>query len=190
MIMAVVLTLAFGTFGYAQETAEVANADVMEFGGVVLDGTSQSATVEAVDAAARTVTLKNAAGELKTIPCGPEVRNFDQIKVGDTVTVKVTQLAEVLVTPDAKAGVARKEELEMTGAPLGEKPKGTMTATIKVQAVVDSVDYATRKVVLQGPEQKVALTVGPDAVNFGRVKKGDSVSLKLTERTEISVTGA
>ena len=40
------------------------------------------ATVQSVDSAARTVTLKLSDGSTHVYKCGPEVRNFDQIHAG------------------------------------------------------------------------------------------------------------
>src|SRR4051812_38109569 len=47
-----------------------------------------SASIEAVDSAKRTVTLKGPGGEIVTLAVGPEVQNFDQIRVGDLVVVR------------------------------------------------------------------------------------------------------
>ena len=47
-----------------------------------------TATVQAVDKATRAVTLKGPEGNVRTITAGPEVKNFDQIKVGDQVAVR------------------------------------------------------------------------------------------------------
>ena len=50
-----------------------------------------TAKVIAVDPAQRTVTLQSTSGKTRTIEVGDQVRNFDQIKVGDTVHAKYTQ---------------------------------------------------------------------------------------------------
>jgi len=47
-----------------------------------------TALVEAVDTTDRTVTLKGPSGDIVTIAVGPEVKNFDQIRVGDFVVVR------------------------------------------------------------------------------------------------------
>ena len=47
-----------------------------------------TASVETVDSAKRTVTLKGPAGDTVTLAVGPDVRNFDQIRVGDLVAVR------------------------------------------------------------------------------------------------------
>jgi hypothetical protein len=44
--------------------------------------------IEAIDKTARLITLKDKDGEVETIHCGPEVKRFDELKVGDTVTFR------------------------------------------------------------------------------------------------------
>lgn len=61
-------------------------------------------------------------------------------------------------------------------------PGGIVVNTKTVSARVTAIDYAQRKVTLLGAEGKSFTTkVGPQAVNFDQVKKGDLVNLTLTE---------
>src|SRR4030095_7266225 len=43
------------------------------------------ATIQAIDSTTRSVTLKNEKGEEDTFQIGPEVKRFDEFKVGDKV---------------------------------------------------------------------------------------------------------
>jgi hypothetical protein len=47
-----------------------------------------SAKVVSIDPARRTVTLKGAGGKVVDVECGDEVKNFDQIKLGDIVRAR------------------------------------------------------------------------------------------------------
>ncbi|HEY2152229.1 MAG TPA: hypothetical protein VGH34_15580, partial [Vicinamibacterales bacterium] len=47
---------------------------------------SKSATIVAIDHTKRIVTLKDAAGSLEDFECGPEIKRFNELKVGDSVT--------------------------------------------------------------------------------------------------------
>ena len=44
--------------------------------------------IEAIDKTARLLTLKDKDGETETVYCGPEVKRFDELKVGDTITFR------------------------------------------------------------------------------------------------------
>ena len=59
-------------------------------GGVLVETTKLKATVVAIDKTERTVTLAVEDGRQKSIKCGPEVINFDQIHIGDHVKATIT----------------------------------------------------------------------------------------------------
>ena len=51
-----------------------------------------------IEKEARLVTLKNAAGDTLSVVCGPEVKNFDLLRVGDRVqTVYKEEIKAVLI---------------------------------------------------------------------------------------------
>ena len=64
---------------------------------------SASFTIEAIDHSSRVVTLRNKAGLLEEVYCGPEVQRFDQLKVGDVVTFRYY---ETVVTALSRPGAA------------------------------------------------------------------------------------
>ena len=49
---------------------------------------SKTFTIEAIDQTSRVVTLKDPAGMLEYVYCGPEVQRFKELKVGDVVTFR------------------------------------------------------------------------------------------------------
>src|SRR5688572_16903785 len=56
----------------------------------VTDGDVIETTAEivAIDKDARVVTLEDEDGEIEDVVCGPEVKRFDELKVGDKVTFR------------------------------------------------------------------------------------------------------
>lgn len=154
-------------------------AQMREPGGSIAVGTTATATVKAIDPAARTVTLETKEGEIRTIKCGEEVRNFDQIKVGDTVkAVAIEQLAIAVgkgATPNAG------DEVLIVRAPKGEKPAIIITGSEQVTAKIDAVDTDARTVTLTGLEgQTKPIKLSPD-VDMTGLSKGDEVTLRLTK---------
>jgi hypothetical protein len=65
--------------------------------------------VDSIDKASRSVVLKNAKGETMKVVAGDEVKNFDQIKVGDNVVASYTQ---GLVMTLKKGGGALRERID------------------------------------------------------------------------------
>ena len=158
----------------------------IERGGIVLNTVTATVTVQSVNAADRTVVLQRPDGSQTTYECGPEVRNFDQIKVGDHVTVTA---AEELALALVKGGVppAAGTSSAIVRAPQGAKPGGQIVDTVAFTAKVVSVDAMGREVTLQmptGPNKTVK--VGPD-INLANVNPGDDVGVRLTRAIAISV---
>ena len=53
--------------------------------------TQVTGTVEGVDYGNRTVAIRGPEGNLRRYAVGDDVENFDQLQVGDTVGLRVTQ---------------------------------------------------------------------------------------------------
>lgn len=65
-------------------------------------------------------------------------------------------------------------------------PGGVVVNTVDVSARVVSVDQANRKATLMDEDgEKFTVKVGPEAVNFDQVKKGDLLKVTLTEELVI-----
>ncbi len=60
-------------------------------GGVMVDTVEMTARVEAVDLAARTVTLRGPDGGIRVIQVDDSVRRLDEVKPGDEVVIRHTQ---------------------------------------------------------------------------------------------------
>ncbi len=155
---------------------------------VVAESQVSIATVEAVDKDTREVTLRREDGDRLTFKAGPEVRNFDQIQVGDKVTATHYQGLAIFVAPPG-ATPEMSETESAWRAPLGDKPGGRYTRSVNISATVEAVDLATRNVTLRGPKgNRVTLTVGKHVANLEEVKVGDMVSAGYTESVDIAVT--
>jgi hypothetical protein len=96
--------------------------------------------VDSIDKASRSVVLKNAKGETMKVVAGDEVKNFDQIKVGDNVVASYTQ---GLVMTLKKGGGALRERIDSSekgSAAAGEKPAGYEVKEVTFVADVQQVD--------------------------------------------------
>jgi hypothetical protein len=146
------------------------------------------ATVTAIDKAKRTVTVKGPRGNTKTLTVGKEARNFDQVKVGDTVTLTYVEALTIALekAEGAKPGKTVTEELKRA-AP-GEKPGGQLTSQTTVVGTVTAIDRKTQMVTVRGPGgNEVDLKV-QDPAKLKNVKTGDLVRATYTEAMAISVS--
>lgn len=148
--------------------------------------TATLATVESVDPADRTVTLRTDDGTTHTYKIGKDVPNFDQIKAGDKVRATVIESVAVLVRKAGEpAGAA--ERSTMTLAPKGEKPGLVAVDTTEVTAKVDAVNADKRTITVQGADGKEqTFTAGPD-VNLAKIKTGDDVVVRYTRAVAVLV---
>jgi len=80
VILAVGLVIAFAQFGFAQVETGVEKKAV--------ESLTSTAIVGSVDYENRTGMLKLPDGTTAIFKAGPEVKNFDQLKVGDQVLIR------------------------------------------------------------------------------------------------------
>jgi hypothetical protein len=157
--------------------------------GTVTNMARITASVEAIDTAARTVTLKGPRGNVVTLAVGPEVKNFAQIKVGDFVVVRY---AEALTLELKKGGKELRQRSEREGsaaAEPGERPAGGAARRITVIADVTAVDRKKMVVTLRGPKRTVDLKLrDPEQIKL--IKVGDQVEATYTEAVAVSVEPA
>jgi len=148
-----------------------------------------SATITDIDKATRDVTLKGPQGNLMTVTAGPDVKNFDKLKVGDQVDL---QYVEALTLELKKGGgmvVGRTEKADAVGAKKGESPGGAVGRQVTIVADVVAVDPAKQIVTLKGPKQTVDLRI-PDPEQFKRIAKGDQVEAQFTQAVAVAVEPA
>jgi hypothetical protein len=157
--------------------------------GMVTQTVKAQAVVSAIDAATRTVKLKTHSGNEFEVVCGPEVKNFDQLKVGDKVNVRYMRALSLELkkvgAPTGQTGATAAA----AAAPEGSKPAGAVGAQVTVVADVTAVNHKTRMVTLKGPKGKtVDLEVDPSQLKL--VKVGDKVEATYTEALAVSVEEA
>jgi len=157
--------------------------------GTVVSAVTISARVESIDKAQRQLTLKGPKGNVQTVTAGPDVRNFDQIKVGDMVMARYMEALTLTLKKDGKELRAKTEQTDAARAAAGEKPAGIVGRQVEVTADVIAVDAKTQTLTLKGPKQTVELKV-PDPKQFALVKVGDQIQAVYTEAVALSVEPA
>ena len=149
-----------------------------------------SAQVVGLDKATRTVTLKGPKGRVVDVVAGDEVKNFDQIEVGDAVLVRYSE-AITLELRKVKAGAAAPTvREEAVRAKPGERPAGVDARQITAIADVVAVDPAKSTITLKGPKGDVVTLAVQNPDQFKVVKKGDQVDVTYTEALALSVEPA
>jgi hypothetical protein len=155
-------------------------------GAIAVDTHQVTAKVTSIDSITRHVTLTTPDGRSMTIKAGPEVVNFDQIHVGDTLVATVTEEVAVYLS---KYGAAPSAGVSSTVAlaPVGAKPGGVITKTVDVTAKVMAVEPENRHVTLQfadGSTRKIKLG---NEIDLSNISPGDDVTVRVSEAVAINV---
>ena len=148
-----------------------------------------TAKITAIDAGTREITLKGPQGNEVTVVAGPEVQNFKQLKVGDSVDVQYVQALVLELKKGGGKPVARTEKAGVVRAKPGEAPGAAAGRQITVVGDVINVDAATHTVTVRGPKRTVDLDV-QDPEQLKLIAKGDQIEARYTEAAAVSVTPA
>jgi DNA-binding beta-propeller fold protein YncE len=187
LVMAAIAATAF-----AQKPEAVSGAVVASEPGraAVVSAAEISAQVVSIDKATRTVTLKGPKGNVLDVVAGDEVKNFDQIKLGDFVVARYAQaLTLELRKTKVKAGEPTVREGAARAKP-GERPAVAGAREVTAIADVIGVDPKKSTITLKGPRGNVVTLDVQNPDQFKVVKKGDQVEVTYTEALALSVEPA
>ena len=149
-----------------------------------------TATVTAIDAAKREITLEAAKGKPRTFQVGSDVRNLDQVKVGDRVVVEFVQGLMMQMQKPGAAPIEPKAAVAAERAEPGEKPAGAMAAAIQATVTITAIDTKNRIVVFEGPEGGLYQVKAGPKVHLDKVKVGDKLDATYTEAVALRVEPA
>jgi len=154
---------------------------------VMVDAITASSTVTAIDKANRVITLSFEGGKVQDYKLGQEVRNFDQIEIGDEVKVTLAEAVAIFVRKPGDQPVS-SEKRTLQVAPRGEKPSFVMTDTNEMAATVEKIDHAKRTVTVRRLDGSPStFSVDKSVEKLENVKVGDEVVVSVTEAVAIAV---
>jgi hypothetical protein len=159
----------------------------------VVNVSKVTATVEAIDLPTRTVTLTGAKGKTVVLEVSDAVRNLDQVKVGDKVSVEYYEG----VTAEIKEPSASTKEVKLTDAAVraapGQRPNGGVGTALTATVQIEFVDSIRHVVHFKGPAGKTRI-VKVEKPEFRKLlkklKAGDKVELTFFEALAINVKPA
>ena len=144
--------------------------------------------IKSIDHKSRSVVIVGAQGNEVLMTLDDQAKNFDQIRVGDLVTLSYVQaLALELHKVDNKGIRERVESAQGTRAKPGEKPAGAIERSVRVVADVVAVNPKARTVTLRGAKRTIELAVN-DAAQLKEIKVGNQVEAVYNEAIALEVT--
>ncbi len=147
---------------------------------------SVTATIAAIDAANRLVTLKDEAGATEVIYAGPNVKRFDALKVGDKVTFRYHESIVLQLHKAGSPAPAPATTAGVTRTP-GEKPGGTMAKQLTASVTVVSVDEANSAITVKAEDGTTFTSHVENKKDLEDVKAGDRIDITYTQALAISV---
>src|SRR5262249_13160012 len=149
-----------------------------------------SAQIVSIDKKTRTIGLKGKNGKVVEIVAGDDVKNFDQIKLGDFVMVRFVQsLALELQKAKSTATGISVTETAVKAQP-GQRPAVGAAREVTAIAKVTAVDPKASTISLTGPRGNTVTLDVQNPEQFKVVKVGDEVLVTYTEAVAVSVEPA
>jgi Cu/Ag efflux protein CusF len=168
--------LAFlSTSAWAQKA--VTQSDIIEL----------TAKIQSIDRDSRTVTLVDDEGYVETLVAGPQIKRFDELKVGDTVTFRYH---ESIVSQIRKAGSAAPPKAE--GGPAlvrgtGPKPSGTISQQLSATVTIKAIDPKAPSLTVTTEDGHTMSFKVDDRKLIEGLEVGDHVDITYTAALVINV---
>jgi Cu/Ag efflux protein CusF len=148
-----------------------------------------TATIQSIEAADRLVTLKFDDGTVNTVLAGPEVRRFNELKVGDKVTFTYGESAVVQVRK-AGTGASASSVQEGMARGTGARPSGMVAQQVTATVTVEAIDPAIPSITVKTEDGNRVTHKVQDKKNLEGVAVGDRLEITFTRALMISVADA
>ena len=173
-LLATVVLLAGSAWANAQE-------DEAKPGMFASQTSTMQSVVEAIDHENRLVTLKRDDGTSVTFTPSPDVRNLDQVEVGDVLHVEYSQSVTIQVADIDGMDPAAAEVAGITRSEEGEMPAMAAVDTKVLIAEVVAIDLENMTYKLEFPDGSVNEYVAMVEENLKMAAVGDIVAIEVTE---------
>ena len=146
-----------------------------------------TATIEAIDKDLRLVTLKDKDGVLDTVYAGPEVKRFNELKVGDTITMRYYEsIAFVIRKPGQAASAPASTDTKVTRG-TGSRPSGTVSKQETATVTIKAIDAKVPSVTVLTEDGRTASFRVDNKKHLEGVAVGDKVEVTYTKAAMVSV---
>jgi len=143
-----------------------------------------------IDTPNRLITVQGPDGDKVEVHADDSVRNFEQVRVGDTVSLDYLRAVTVDIQPagSAEPGAYIKQKEDV--AKKGEKPRAGAAEVVTVLAPIRAIDTKNNTVTVEGPRGNVVtLDVRKPEyqARLSKLKVGDMLRVAFTEAAVVQV---
>ena len=151
------------------------------------DAVVVKATIDAIDHDTRTITLKDKDGNSRDIYAGPEIRRFDELKVGDVVTFHTTESTVYQIRKAGESAQPSVKDAPVVVRAPGAKPGATKTEQETRTVTIKEVDAKASSVTILTEDGKTTSMKVKDKNLLKGLAAGDKVTITYTKAIAISV---
>ena len=150
---------------------------------VVTSEETVTAKVDRIEKTPRLVTLKTADNQFKTIHVEPSLAIFDQLRVGDTVTVRYVESSVVALKPQAALSPPKDttEEARRAG-------KTDVISQQRAVLTIEGIDAGRQFVTFRWENGSRMVRPVYDKRLLEGLRAGDRVEVTMTRERAISIT--
>ncbi len=148
-----------------------------------------NATIQAIDASTRSLTLRDAKGSEDTFSVGDAVARFNELKVGQQVSITYYEsiVFQVLKPGEKGSGTSYEAALSRAKSAL---PAGTVASQDKGTVTVKAIDQAVPSITVATEDGRVVTRKIEDKKNIENIKVGDKIDITYTRALVTSVQNA
>ncbi len=152
-------------------------------------GTAQiSEKVVGIDYTSREITLQDAKGNTQSFQVSPNVKRFNQIKVGDTITFTYQEsVALNIVKASAQMASPSPSSSPIVTSMAGEKPAGQISQTQTALVTIQAIDMSKPSVTVKTDDGRVLDFAVQNKQLLSNFKVGDVVQITYSQALMIAV---
>lgn len=143
-----------------------------------------------IDTPNRLITVQGPEGNEVQVHADETVRNFEQVRVGDTVSLDYLRAVTVDIQPAGSAEpgayIKRDEDVARTG----ERPRAGAAEVVTVLAPIRAIDTTNNTITVEGPRGNVVtldVRKPEHQARLGQLKVGDMLRVAFTEAAAVQV---
>jgi hypothetical protein len=177
-------TILVTALGVAASATALAQAPITKSASV-----SATATIQAIDSTARIITLRDEKGMEDTFAVGPEVKRFNELKVGDTVKMTYYESLVLQIRKPGEKPGATSVEAGLNRAK-GATPGGSLGVQDKMTVTVKAIDPAVPSVTVTTPDGRTVTRKIENKKYLEGVTVGSLIDITYTRAVLTSVVHA
>jgi Cu/Ag efflux protein CusF len=140
--------------------------------------------IDRIDVFSRSLVVKTAEGLANSVYVGPELKIFDELRAGDSVTVRITESVVVALRPNARTTVVE----DQTAAAKKAGTAADVLQQLKATVTVENVDAATGMITYKGADNRSVMRMVSNRSLIDGLKRGDIIEITYTRARAIELT--